>query len=142
MKRLCFSLLAVLSLALPAKAQDRARIDALNAKFEAAVRTRDTSAIANMYAEDAFLLPPGSELVRGRAGIQGFWAKSIPEIEEFRLSAADVKPLGSDALREVGTFRLRMKGGQQPELVGKYVVIWEKSGGDWKLATDIWNLDK
>jgi len=25
---------------------------------------------------------------------------------------------------------------------GKYVVVWEKVGSDWKLATDIWNEGK
>jgi len=28
------------------------------------------------------------------------------------------------------------------ELTGKYVVVWEKVGNEWKLATDIWNDGK
>jgi ketosteroid isomerase-like protein len=28
------------------------------------------------------------------------------------------------------------------EVVGKYVVVWEKVGDDWKLAADIWNDGK
>jgi hypothetical protein len=24
-------------------------------------------------------------------------------------------------------------------LTGKYIVVWEKVGKDWKLATDTWN---
>jgi hypothetical protein len=27
-------------------------------------------------------------------------------------------------------------------VTGKYVVIWEKVGSDWKLAIDIWNDGK
>jgi hypothetical protein len=27
-------------------------------------------------------------------------------------------------------------------VTGKYVVVWEKVGNDWKLATDIWNDGK
>jgi hypothetical protein len=28
------------------------------------------------------------------------------------------------------------------EVTGKYVVVWEKVGNDWKLAADIWNDGK
>jgi ketosteroid isomerase-like protein len=28
------------------------------------------------------------------------------------------------------------------EVTGKYLVVWEKVGSDWKLAADIWNEDK
>ena len=44
-----------------------------------------------------------------------------------------------DAAREIGTFMLKTKGAQPQEIAGKYVVIWQKVGSDWKLATDIWN---
>jgi hypothetical protein len=27
-------------------------------------------------------------------------------------------------------------------VTGKYVVVWEKVGNDWKLTTDIWNDGK
>jgi ketosteroid isomerase-like protein len=28
------------------------------------------------------------------------------------------------------------------EVTGKYVVVWEKVGRDWKLSSDIWNDGK
>jgi ketosteroid isomerase-like protein len=28
------------------------------------------------------------------------------------------------------------------EISGKYLVVWEKVQGEWKLATDIWNDGK
>jgi len=34
------------------------------------------------------------------------------------------------------------KGQQSQQVVGKYVVVWQKVGTDWKLMTDIWNTDK
>ena len=58
------------------------------------------------------------------------------------MTTVDVKPLGTDAAREVGTFSLKTKGQSQQELIGKYVVVWQKVGSDWKLATDIWNTNK
>jgi len=37
---------------------------------------------------------------------------------------------------------LKTKGATPKEVAGKYVVIWQKLGKDWKLATDIWNEGK
>jgi ketosteroid isomerase-like protein len=31
------------------------------------------------------------------------------------------------------------KGPSPKEVSGKYLVVWEKIGGEWKLAADIWN---
>jgi hypothetical protein len=28
------------------------------------------------------------------------------------------------------------------EVTGKYLVVWEKIGSDWRLASDIWNDGK
>jgi ketosteroid isomerase-like protein len=41
------------------------------------------------------------------------------------------------AAREIGTFSLKTKGPTPQEVTGKYVVVWEKVGKDWKLAADI-----
>jgi ketosteroid isomerase-like protein len=53
-----------------------------------------------------------------------------------------VKPLGPSAAREIGTFSLKTKGPTPQEVTDKYVVVWEKVGGDWRLAADIWNDGK
>jgi hypothetical protein len=45
--------------------------------------------------------------------------------------------LGDRAAREIGTFVPKTKGQSPQEIVGKYVVVWQKEGNDWKLATDI-----
>jgi ketosteroid isomerase-like protein len=59
-----------------------------------------------------------------------------------KLTTLDIKPLGAAAAREIGTFSLKTKGGNPKEVTGKYVVVWEKIGNDWRLAADIWNDGK
>jgi ketosteroid isomerase-like protein len=54
----------------------------------------------------------------------------------------DVQPLGTNAAQEIGSFTLATKAQPPQTIAGKYVVIWRKAGGDWKLATDIWNMNK
>ena len=124
-----------------AEAQDKASIDKLNEAWTAALNKGDAAAVAAMYAEDATLLPEGSEMVKGRAGIQKFWQEAAQQVGDFTLKAIDVKALGDGVGREIGTFTARTKGAQPQDLTGKYVVIWQRVGSDWKLATDIWNTD-
>ena len=134
--------MAVKLMAPAALAQDKATIDKLNADFMAAFNKGDMAAIGQMYTEDAYLLPSGGPMVKGRAAIQTFWTNAAEGIGDFKLTTLDVKPLGSDGAREIGTFTLKTKGDKPQEVAGKYVVVWEKTGGQWKLATDIWNADK
>jgi len=37
---------------------------------------------------------------------------------------------------------LKTKDPAPKEVTGKYVVLWEKVRGNWKLAADIWNDGK
>jgi len=46
------------------------------------------------------------------------------------------------AAREIGTVTLKTKSQPPQEITGKYAVVWRKVGGNWKLATDIWNTNK
>ena len=138
------ALLTATCLCLPvsAIAQDKATIQSLNDQFARAFNAGDIAAVAAHYTEDAVVLPPGAEMVMGRNAILTFWKSAADQIGDIKLTAVDVKPLGSNAAREIGTFSLRTKGAQPQQVTGKYVVVWEKVGADWKLATDIWNTNK
>ncbi|MFL5222723.1 MAG: YybH family protein [Microvirga sp.] len=138
---LCAAGLGML-LATAAPAQDRATIERLNEAFSAAFRQGDMAAVAGMYAEDADLLPHGADMVRGRSAIQAFWTKTAEAIADAKLTTIDVKPLGPEAAREIGTFLLKTRGAPPQEIAGKYVVVWRKVGDEWKLATDIWNMNR
>ena len=94
--------IAALLIAMPAFAQDKATIDKLNTEFMAAFAKGDMAALGQMYTEDAYLLPPDSETVKGRAAIQTFWTNAAAAIGDLKLTTVDVKPLGSDAAREIG----------------------------------------
>jgi uncharacterized protein (TIGR02246 family) len=142
MIRFVLVLVGCLLLSDPVAAQDKATIEKLNSDFMAAFNKGDMAAVGQMYTEDAYLLPPDAEIVRGRTAIQTFWTNTAAAIGDLQLTAVDVRPLGNDATREIGTFTLKTKGDKPQEVAGKYVVVWEKAGGQWKLAADIWNTNK
>jgi uncharacterized protein (TIGR02246 family) len=128
--------------AAPALAQDKATIQTLNDAWTAAFNKGDAGAVAAMYTEDAYVLPPGADMLKGRAAIEGFWRQAVQQLGDAKLTTVDVLPLGRAAAREIGTVTLKTKGQPSQEIVGKYAVLWRKVGGKWKLATDIWNTNK
>ena len=135
-------IMGLLSLGSPALAQNKATIEKLNDVWTAAFNKGDAASVAALYTEDAYVLPPGSAMVKGRAAIEAFWRQAAQQMSDAKLTTVDVLPLGRSAAREIGTVSLNTKSQPPQEVVGKYVVVWRKVGRDWKLATDIWNTDK
>jgi uncharacterized protein (TIGR02246 family) len=125
-----------------AGAQSGPDIQKLEDAFAAAFNKGDAAAIAAMYAENGLALPPGAALVKGRKAIQAFWAQAATQLGDMKLKVVAVTPLGPDTAREIGTLGLMTKTQPPQPLIGKYVVIWRKTGAQWLAETDIWNLDK
>lgn len=126
-------------------AQVRQAIEGVNGEFGEAVRKGDGAAIAALYAEDAKLLPPNSEMIQGREGIKAFWTGGLQMgIKDAVLTTVEV--LGtSDLVCEIGKYDLTIEpeGHDLIKDFGKYLVIWKKSmDGTWKLHVDIWNTSR
>ena len=131
----------LMGLIAPATAQ-KAEIEAANAKWMAFFNKGDFDGVASLYTADATAFPPGSAMVTGRAAIGAMWKGMADQVTDPKVTTIDVKRLGPAAAREIGTFSLKTKSSPPKELTGKYVVVWEKVGRDWKLANDIWNEGK
>jgi uncharacterized protein (TIGR02246 family) len=141
MHRIALVIAFAAGLLVPAFAQ-QAEIEAANAKWTNFFNKGDFSGVASLYTEDATAFPPGAAMVKGRAGIELMWKDIAEKLGDPKLTTLDVKALGPSAAREIGTFSLKTKATPPQELTGKYLVLWEKVGDDWKLAADIWNEGK
>jgi uncharacterized protein (TIGR02246 family) len=141
MHKVALALLLIAGLNAPALAQ-KAEIEAVNAKWMDFFNKGDFSGIGSLYTDDATAFPPGSAMVKGKAAIEAMWKNMAEQVSDPKVTTVDVKSLGPSAAREIGTFTLKTKGPTPQEISGKYVVVWEKVGNDWKLATDIWNDGK
>jgi uncharacterized protein (TIGR02246 family) len=128
--------------ATPAFAQSRAMIQRLDDAWAAAFNKGNGAAVAEMYTPDATVLPPGANLVQGRRAIAAFWSKAADQLGDMTLTAVNVRPLSPTAAREIGLFTAKTKGANPQPIDGKYVVVWRKLGGHWRLFTDIWNTNK
>jgi uncharacterized protein (TIGR02246 family) len=141
MLRLFLTIALVAGMSAPAIGQ-KAEIEAVNAKWTEFFNKGDFAGVASLYTEDATAFPPGSAMVKGRAAIEVMWKDMAEKISDPKVTTLDVKPLGLSAALEIGTVSLKTKGPTPQEVTGKYVVVWEKIGNDWKLAIDIWNDGK
>jgi uncharacterized protein (TIGR02246 family) len=141
MRRVVLAIAFVAGTVAPAGAQ-QAEIAAVNGKWIGFFNKGDFDGVASLYTADATAFPPGSPMVKGRAAIGAMWKSMAEQMTDPKVTTIDVKRLGPAAAREIGTFSLKTKGSAPKEVTGKYVVIWQKVGKDWKLATDIWNEGK
>jgi uncharacterized protein (TIGR02246 family) len=134
----CIIMLAVT----PAFAQTKAMIQGLDDKWAEAFNKGDAAGVAAMYTADAYVLPPGAEMVNGRNAIEALWRANMQQIGDIKCTALNVKRLGRNAAREIGTcsFKTKVQPPQDGSL--KYAVVWQKEGGQWKLLQDIWNTSK
>lgn len=123
-------------------AQVRQSIEASNLRFGEAVRQGDAAALAALYTDDARLLPPNSEMIQGKDGVQAFWTGGLQMgIKDAVLTTLDVVGMG-DAVCEIGQYALTIQPEGQGAIgdKGKYLVVWKKAAdGAWKLHVDIWN---
>ena len=133
--------LGVALMAGPAAAQapgPKAAIEAANAKFSADYAKGDAAAVAAHYTATGQAFPPNGEIARGREAIQKVWRGAMDAgVKSVKLVTLEVEAHG-DTAHEVGTYVLMGDGGKQLDS-GKYVVIWKREGGQWKLHRDIWN---
>lgn len=120
----------------------RADITAVNRMFEEAARKGDADRIAALYTPDAMVLPPDGDMVKGRDSIKQMWASALKQmgLKDVKLDTLDLEITG-DAAYEVGeaTLGLETEPGKRQTAVVKFVVVWKKVDGQWRLHRDIWN---
>lgn len=116
----------------------------MNKDFAKALVARDALAAALLYAEDASLLPPNEQIVKGRDNIQKYWQGAI----DAGLIAASVSTIASgsngDLGYEIGTFELQFKGANDSIIYdkGKYTELLKRNAeGKWISIYGMWNAD-
>ena len=126
----------------PAANNPRSAIEAANRRFIEAFNRGDAASVAAMYTTDARLLPPDNRMLEGRQNIQMFWLGLINTgFQITRLETLTVEAQGNLA-SEIGRYTISNRvNGQVVTYTGKYVVVWRRQSGRWRLAADIWNSD-
>ena len=117
----------------------RDAVEAGNRAFIAAFLRGDAVAVAQLYTENAEVIAPGQPVARGRSAIAAAWKQAIDSgVKDVSLQTAEVESVG-DLAYETGIVRQVAANGTASQ--ARYVVVWKRAGGRWKLHRDIWNSE-
>ena len=125
-------------------ASARKAIEDANAKMSSYAAKGESVEFANLYTDDAIVLPPNSTMVQGHDAIESYWASTLRLGKvNVKLNIKDVYGSGDIGV-ETGNYDLTIQPEGVPPILdhGKYMVIWQKQGDNsWKLKRDMWSSD-
>ena len=115
----------------------KAEMVALSIEWMAFLAAGDSVGLANMYAQDAKFMMDGAPAISGRKNIQSTFSGMMKSgISRGDLIIIDVWGT-ENLLAEEGELSLFV-GDTEVDQV-KYIVLWKKEEGKWKLFRDIFN---
>jgi len=111
-------------------------IDA-NKEFMKLFADSDSIGLSNLYSQDAKLMMNGTTAILGRKNIQSTFSGIMNSgISNISLKTIDVWGTENLITEEGG---LSLFVGDTVVDQGKYIVLWKKEEGEWKLFRDIFN---
>ncbi len=112
----------------------------VNKTFMHAFEQGDAAGVAACYTEAGQVLPPGSDIITGKEAIEGFWSAVMGMgVKKIELATLELDHQGDTAI-DVGRVCLYTETGDTID-DPKFLVIWKREGGQWKMHRDIWNSD-
>jgi ketosteroid isomerase-like protein len=100
----------------------------------------DALGTAGHYADDAQILPPRHPAIAGKPAIAAFFQANIDKYISFGNDSTWSVVKGNIAI-EQGTYIIRtVRVGENVE-AGKYIRVWKKINGGWKLYRDMFSPD-
>jgi ketosteroid isomerase-like protein len=109
-----------------------------NKEFAKAFTGGDSAAMVNHYTEDGKIFPPNADAVIGRAAISALVSEFLKfGIKEFRDETTALYGTEENLVEEGNYFMGDGKGTTLDK--GKYICIWRKVNGVWKVYSDIFN---
>ncbi len=138
-------LIAVSQLYAQSEADMKAKFNELNKKFSQMMLDNDLEGMLSYYSENPISMPSYQPALRSLDAMRESHKQQHEmgmKITAFELTATDVIVEGNIAI-EIGTYTVSMNIPEMGAMDdhGKYMNVWEKQGGDWKLRADMWNTD-
>ena len=144
MRLILFLLISVHSIFSFAQDEEQ-QIRAQAEKFSAYLVAGEKEKVVEMYASDAKIFPSNREILGGKE-LANYWnppnANPSWKTTAHKLTPLEIKIWGNEAY-DYGYYEgTSSNGTQTSNWKGKYVVIWRKEEGVWKMYLDIWNAIK
>lgn len=127
--------------------RELAAIEELHQRDMAASKAGDFETLRTLMSDEAVMMPPGGDFVRGKAAIDAGMgrmakARAAVEVLDYVLDFEEVQVVGGYAF-EWGLIRGRMRrrdSGEVEESAYKVMRILQgQAGGGWRVHRSIWN---
>jgi ketosteroid isomerase-like protein len=122
-----------------ADTQDVAKIRDRAHEFFAALGRGDVSAVVDMLAEDVIILAPNQRIVQGADGAKTLCQNMASRFQGAQSNVVSADIIGGVAARAVGRFRLNPPRADAEPLLFKFLMLWQKVDGAWKISSLAWN---
>jgi uncharacterized protein (TIGR02246 family) len=126
------------------QADAAADIDRGRLAFASALSSGDATAAAAIYADDATLIAPAADVLRGRPAIERFWQTGVETgIEQVELAVLELQLRGEVAF-EVGRYALHLAPESGGSIVdrGRYLIVHRiEADGRWRRAAEMFSPD-
>jgi ketosteroid isomerase-like protein len=133
------------SVAADTRSKDEKSLRDLEAAWSKVAGTKDVDRIVSYYADDASVFPPNGPIAKGTDEIKKVWTGLVgaPGFSISWETTTAVAAKSGDLGYTSGTYQLSMSGpdGKPISDKGKYVTVWRKTAGKWKVIADIFNSD-
>lgn len=124
-------------------AQTKTEIQGIENTWAEAMNTKDVEALMALYADDAIVLADGEPMLVGKDAIRKDQEKGMAMMPEGQQYSFEVMDVYGDAnqVTEVGKTTIKDAAGNVTG-TGKYMCIFEKQDGNYRLVREIYNNDK
>ena len=143
MRIILFLLITSLTLTVSGQSEEQKILDQAK-KFSEYLMTDEKEKVVAMYTADAKIFPGDRDILEGN-DLEDYWNPETPsswQISFHKITHLEVKVWGDEAY-DYGYYEgISTNGEQTANWKGKYVIIWRKEGGEWKIYLDIWNRIK
>lgn len=101
----------------------------------------DYDVIVNVYIRDGKIMFVGIKIIEGWIVIRECWVLlEGVMVFYYKIKLEEINILG-DIVYDIGYYEgcICCVNGEELSWQGKYVIIWKKVEGNWKIYVDIWN---
>jgi ketosteroid isomerase-like protein len=123
-----------------AEADPTSAISEAGRRFLRLFAQNDIPGIAACYTEDAQMLAANMKPVQGRASIEAVFKFTGGQGHTLELQTHELELHGTTAV-EIGEYVRRGGDGSSVDQ-GKYIVIWKRSGSEWKIHRDMFSTNR
>ena len=121
----------------------RASLETADEALGKAWTSKNLDAFMNFYAEDAVAMWADEPVRKGREAIREMyrvrWSDPHHKITTGQRTVFEVSSSGDLAYMQGESTFQWTKRGQRTQSRGSWVTIWRRSGGHWRIVSEVWN---